>query len=103
LIKSNQTSGVSEDEQGTLWQEKRICVPDVKEIHELFLREAHDYAYSIHLGCTKMYQDIKTHFWWHGLKRDVTEYVGLCDTCYRVKAKHQRPMGLLQPLKIPEW
>jgi hypothetical protein len=27
----------------------------------------------------------------------------LCDTCHRVKAKHQRPVRLLQPLKIPEW
>jgi hypothetical protein len=29
--------------------------------------------------------------------------VALCDTCQRVKAKHQRPAGLLQPLKVPEW
>jgi hypothetical protein len=27
----------------------------------------------------------------------------VCDTCQRVKAKHQRPAGLLQPMKIPEW
>jgi IS30 family transposase len=31
------------------------------------------------------------------------EYVALCDTCQRVKAEHQRPAGLLQPIKIPEW
>nr|ABA96052.1 retrotransposon protein, putative, Ty3-gypsy subclass [Oryza sativa Japonica Group] len=32
-----------------------------------------------------MYQDLKEIFWW------------------RVKAEHQKPAGLLQPLKIPEW
>jgi hypothetical protein len=37
------------------------------------------------------------------MKRDVAEYVALYDTCQRVKAEHQRPAGLLQPLKIPEW
>jgi hypothetical protein len=37
------------------------------------------------------------------MKRDVTECVALCDTYQRVKAEHQRPAGLLQPLKIPEW
>jgi hypothetical protein len=37
------------------------------------------------------------------MKRDVMEYVALCDTCQRVKAEHQRPAGLLQPLKILEW
>jgi hypothetical protein len=37
------------------------------------------------------------------MKRDVAEYIDLCDTCQRVKEEHQRPAGLLQPLKIPEW
>jgi hypothetical protein len=50
-----------------------------------------------------MYKDLKTRYWWYGMKRDVTEYVALCDTCQRVKVEHQRPAGLLQPLKIPEW
>jgi hypothetical protein len=37
------------------------------------------------------------------MKRDVTEYIALCDTCQRVEVEHQRPAGLLQSLKIPEW
>jgi hypothetical protein len=37
------------------------------------------------------------------MKKDVAEYVPLCVTCQRVKAEHQRPVGLLQPLKILEW
>ena len=50
-----------------------------------------------------MYQDLKQNYWWSGMKKDIGEYVALCDTCQRVKAEHQRPAGLLQPLKIPEW
>jgi hypothetical protein len=50
-----------------------------------------------------MYKDLKTHYWWYGMKRDIAKYVSLCDICQRVKAEHQRPAGLLQPLKIPEW
>jgi hypothetical protein len=46
---------------------------------------------------------LKTRYWWYGMKRDIAEYVSLCDTCQRVKAEHQRLAGLLQPLKIPEW
>jgi hypothetical protein len=49
-----------------------------------------------------MYKDLKTQYWC-GMKRDVTEYVALCDTCQRVKAELQRSAGFLQPLKIPEW
>jgi hypothetical protein len=80
-----------------------LCVPDVKEIRELILREAHDSAHSIHPGSTKMYHDLKSRYWWYGMKRVVAEYVALCDNCQRVKAEQQRPAGLLQPLKIPQW
>jgi hypothetical protein len=103
LIRDNKTSDFSEDSQGTLWLAKRICVPNLKPIKELILIEAHDSAYSIHPGITKMYKDLKTRYWWYGMKRDVMEYVAPCDTCRRVKAEHQRPTGLLQPLRIPEW
>jgi hypothetical protein len=50
-----------------------------------------------------MYKDLKTHYWWYGMKRDIAEYVSLCDICQRVKVEHQRPARLLQPLKILEW
>jgi hypothetical protein len=103
LIRVNKTSNFLEDSQGTLWLGIHICVPKQKHVKELILREAHDSAYSIHPGSTKMYKDLKTRYWWYGIKRDVAEYVALCDTCQRVKVEHQRPAGLLQPLKIPEW
>jgi hypothetical protein len=50
-----------------------------------------------------MYHDLKQKYWWYGLKRDVAAHVAMCDVCQRVKAEHQRPAGLLHPLKIPEW
>jgi hypothetical protein len=50
-----------------------------------------------------MYKDLKARYWWYGMKRDIVEYVSLCATCQRVKAEHQRPARLLQPLKILEW
>jgi hypothetical protein len=50
-----------------------------------------------------MYQDLKLKYWWYGLKRDVAAHVAMCDVCQRVKAEHQRPAGLIYPLKIPEW
>jgi hypothetical protein len=50
-----------------------------------------------------MYQDLKQKYWWQGLKKDVASHVALCDVCQRMKAEHQRPTGLLHPLKIPEW
>nr|ABA96740.1 retrotransposon protein, putative, Ty3-gypsy subclass [Oryza sativa Japonica Group] len=80
-----------------------ICVPDNKDLKDAILKEAHDTLYSIHPGSTKMYQDLKERFWWASMKREIAEYVAVCDVCQRVKAEHQKPAGLLQPLKIPEW
>jgi hypothetical protein len=50
-----------------------------------------------------MYRDLKEKYWWYDLKIDVAPHVALCDVCQRVKAEHQRPAGLLQPLKVPKW
>jgi hypothetical protein len=47
-------------------------VPYVGDLQKTILREAHDLAYSIHPGSTKMYQDIKQRYWWYGMKRDVS-------------------------------
>ena len=96
-------SSFTEDDQGTIWFKKRICVLEIEHLRQLILREAHDSAYFIHPRSTKMYQDLKEKYWWYGLKRDVATHVVLCDVCQRVKAEHQRPAGLLQPLKVPEW
>jgi hypothetical protein len=65
--------------------------------------EAHNLAYSIHLGSTKMYVDIRQKYWWSGMKADIARFVAHCDTCQRIKAEHQKPVGLLQPLPIPVW
>ena len=37
------------------------------------------------------------------MKRDVSEFVTKCMVCQKVKVEHQVPLGLLQPIKIPEW
>jgi hypothetical protein len=37
------------------------------------------------------------------MKREIAEYVAVCDSCQRIKAEHQRPAGLLQLLQIPQW
>jgi hypothetical protein len=81
LIMENKTSDFTKDDNGTLWLGKRICISNLKPIQELILREAHDSVYSIHPDRTKMYKDLKTRYWWYGMKQDIAEYVSLCDTC----------------------
>jgi hypothetical protein len=88
-IKEEKLPEFLEDDQGVLWYKGRICVPNVKELKDKIIREAHESAYSIHPGGNKMYHDLKATYWWYGMKRDVAEYVALCDTCQRGEAEHQ--------------
>jgi hypothetical protein len=89
--------------EDVVWFKDRLCVPNIRSIRELILKEAHETAYSIHPGSEKMYQDLNKIFWWYGINSEIAEYVAICDSCRRIKAKHQRPTGLLQPLQIPQW
>jgi hypothetical protein len=93
----------SEDDEGVLWYKERIYVPNVKELKDKILCEAHKSTYSIHPGGNKMYHDPMATYWWYGMKRDIAEDVTLWDTCQRVKVENQWPAGLLQPLQVPEW
>jgi hypothetical protein len=102
-IKEEKSPGFSEDEEGVLLYKGRIYVPNIKELKDKILHEAHESTYSIHLGGNKMYHDLNATYWWYEIKRDVAEYVALCDTCQRVKAEHQRLARLLQPLQVPDW
>jgi hypothetical protein len=81
MIETGKAPDFTEDGQGIVWFRKRICVPDVDHLREKIMQEAHDSAYSIHPGSTKMYQDLKQRYWWYGMKRDVAAHVALCDAC----------------------
>ncbi|GJY11368.1 reverse transcriptase domain-containing protein [Tanacetum coccineum] len=50
-----------------------------------------------------MYQDLKKPYWWPNMKTIISEYVGKCLTCSRVKAECQKPSSLLVQPKIPMW
>jgi len=91
------------DERGVLWFKDRLVVPKDRELKNQILDEALSSKLSIHPGSSKMYQDLKTRFWWTKMKNEIAAYVARCDTCCRVKAVHLKPAGLLQPLPILGW
>jgi hypothetical protein len=91
------------DDQGVVWFNNRIVVSKNDEIRQQILDEAHLSRYSIHPGSTKMYHDLKQHYWWTKMKIEVARYVARCDPCRRVKAIHMKAAGPLQSLPIPTW
>nr|GEY23588.1 putative reverse transcriptase domain-containing protein [Tanacetum cinerariifolium] len=91
------------DDDNVLWQDTRLVVPNDASLREALLIEAHSSPFSVHPGSTKMYHDLKQHFWWSGMKRDIATFVSRCFICQQVKIEHQRASGLLQPFDIPIW
>ncbi|KAJ9546328.1 hypothetical protein OSB04_018871 [Centaurea solstitialis] len=98
-----QMAALVRDSRGLLTRFARVWVPRAGTARQTLLEEAHKSKFSIHPGATKMYRDLRTGYWWPGMKRDVARYVESCLTCLKVKAEHQKPHGKMQPLEIPEW
>ena len=57
-------------ETGLLQYQGRICVPEDEGIRREILDETHTTPYSLHPGTTKMYQDLRTLYWWPGMKKE---------------------------------
>lgn len=88
---------------GLLYFHDRVWVPHRDDLRAFLLNEAHKSRYSVHPGADKMYQDLRCHYWWPGMKKDIAIYVSKCLTCSKVKAEHQRPSGMLEQPEIPVW
>jgi hypothetical protein len=63
-IEADKANCFRKDDQGVVWFNNRIVVPKNEEVHQQILDEAHLSRYSIHPESTKMYQDLKQHYWW---------------------------------------
>ena len=90
-------------EKDVLKFQNRLCVPDYHDLRKRVMTKAHSSKFAMHPGNTKMYHNLKQNFWWPGMKKIIADFVARCLQCQQVKAEHQRPAGLLQPLPIPEW
>ena len=88
---------------GSLRYRGRVVVPYLTDLREEILMEFHCSRFSMHPGGTKMYQDLRRQYYWSGMKRHVGDFVRRCLTCQQVKAEHQKPARLLQPLEVVEW
>ena len=78
-------------------------VPQLIDLREEILREFHCSRFSVHLGGTKMYRDLRRQYYWSGMNKHVAVFIRRYLTCQQVKVEHQRPIGLLQLLEVEEW
>ena len=92
----------SVDKSGFLQLDRRIYVPDIKDLRLRVLRNKHDHPISSHYGQNRTMDLIQHEYTWPGIQTMVKDYVRSCTTCARSKAPRHRPYGLFKQLPIPE-
>uniref|UniRef100_A0A1A8I1B8 Gypsy retrotransposon integrase-like protein 1 n=1 Tax=Nothobranchius kuhntae TaxID=321403 RepID=A0A1A8I1B8_NOTKU len=81
--------------EGAEWgKTKQIVMPE--KFRSPILELAHECEWSGHLGINKTYDAILRHFFWPGLKKDVSGFCKSCPTCQKVGNPNQtiRPAPL---------
>jgi hypothetical protein len=86
---------------GLLYFMNHIWIPNRDDLPTFITSKAHKPHYSIHPGADKIYQDLRSQYWWPGMKKDISLFVAKCLTCSKVKVGHQRPSDLLEQPEIP--
>ena len=102
-VEEGEQSDFSIRDDRALVTSSRLCVLGTGQLKRQILEEAHSSTFAMHPSSTKMYRTLKEFYWWSGMKIEVAEYVSKCFICQQVKVERQKPSGLLQPLRIPEW
>ncbi|KAH7510872.1 hypothetical protein FEM48_ZijujUnG0075700 [Ziziphus jujuba var. spinosa] len=68
----------------------------------LLLQEFHENPIGGHAGVERTYLWLSASFFWEGMQKDVKEFFGKCLNYQTIKYSTAAPMGLLQPLEMPE-
>ncbi|MCP4254324.1 MAG: DDE-type integrase/transposase/recombinase, partial [Candidatus Scalindua sp.] len=84
-----------------LWDVHQIVVP--KPCRRAILEVAHGTPLAGHLGVRKTLDRIRAHFYWPGMKIDVSNYCRVCHTCQVTGKPNQKvPVSPLVPLPVFE-
>jgi transposase InsO family protein len=95
-----------QNDQGLLYFEDwngndRLCVPESMKIN--IIADCHnEISAGAHAGYHRSYNRLASVYYWPRMSRDIKKYITTCDICQKAKSKTHAPIGLLQPIPIPE-
>lgn len=76
----------------------KLLVPKSKILQ--VMKECHDSPTAAHLGAFKTAKRIMQRYYWHGLVKDVKEYVRKCEICLKSKTPTKAQFGLMGKMKV---
>ncbi|XP_028555344.1 uncharacterized protein LOC114580821 [Dendrobium catenatum] len=66
---------------GVIFCKDRLWITVFGDLRKEILYESHHSGYTIHPESGKMYGDMKSLFWWPGMKKNVVDFVAKCEAC----------------------
>jgi hypothetical protein len=100
-ISSPYSQGYSLD-KGLIGQQDKVWIGHNSALQNKLIAACHSSAIGGHSGIATTYYKLKKHFSWKGMRQEVENYIKQCSICQHSKHSHNHPLGLLQPIPIPE-
>lgn len=87
-------------------KEGKVVVPETTSDSKIYMRtalikEAHKPQIFAHGGQNKTIYFIKREYFWEGMSKEIKRYLRNCRGCGRNHLRHDKTLGLLHPLPIP--
>lgn len=84
-----------------LYKDKVFLSAD-SPLKPLVLQHAHNIPVGGHSRYLKTMHRVQQDFFWFAMKKDIKEHIRTCEICQGIKVDTIKPVGLLQPLPIPD-
>ncbi|VFQ78707.1 unnamed protein product [Cuscuta campestris] len=89
-------------QDGVLYYNRRICLSADSALRQQLLAEFHSSPLAGHQGIERTFRRLAAVFYWRGMRKDVRAFLAACVPCQATKYSTQKPVGLLQPLPVPD-
>ncbi|XP_039051711.1 uncharacterized protein LOC120193225 [Hibiscus syriacus] len=94
-VEQRSSSDYTLDQDGILCFHSYYCILKDDLLKHDILQEAYSSPYAKHPSGDKTYKNLKEHYFWAGMKKNILDFVVRCLTYQHVKEEHQYPSGLL--------
>ena len=88
-------------DNGIIKKDNHIWLANNSALRTKVIAAFHSSPIGGHSGITTTYHKVKQLFFWKGMRQQVEDFVKQCNICQFAKYEHSHPVGLLQPLPIP--
>ena len=102
LVEEGKTRRFWIDDGLLVTKRNRLYVPRSGDLRKGLIKECHDTLWAGHPGIHRTLALLERGYYWPRMGDDVEEYFRTCLICQQDKVERAKPLGLLEPLPVPE-